>query len=441
MANYYAYISGPANIITDFRPFRAYWDEGTNSYLRIEYVGSITTTNTTDVYVWRQQTSSQWFSFEQGTFQQYLNLGSTTYVTDVNNTSANRRKFNSTDTKNPAVFELNNGVVSLTFDNWTTTGTFSSTLPGNVIVFFPLGYTSNLRMYFYEMKVYTAIDTLLFDFVPYLSGSTKGMLDKVSGSFTAATNQSYMTLYPLTTFETDIKDIDAAYDRTTCAVTLTTDEETEWTASTQNDWITISPNQGTGSSVFVVTIAKNNTYASRTGLITIANNDGDEIEIDVTQGKYPLLVPKNNIYRADLEVVKSCRSGSTINKAYRSGELIYLRLNAETSPQPVTEPMLIHNGSPVEGDTTTPATVMVAETDTYVLFDVVVEDNTPWAIGYGFSKIAMGTGSTTGVQAMVLPTNPEFMTTTFGLMYKKDGDGDDSMSWTGFSSVFRFKLE
>jgi len=100
-----------------------------------------------------------------------------------------------------------------------------------------------------------------------------------------------------TTFETDITAITASYNSTTCAVTLTTDEGMEWTASTQNDWITISPNQGTGSSVFVVTIPKNNTYASRTGLITITNNDGNEITIPATQAKHPILIPKNNIYR------------------------------------------------------------------------------------------------------------------------------------------------
>ena len=99
-----------------------------------------------------------------------------------------------------------------------------------------------------------------------------------------------------TTFETDITAITASYNSTTCAVTLTTEEDTEWTASTQNDWISISPNQGTGSSVFVVTINKNTAYAARNGLVTVTNGE-DTIEITVGQEKYPLLVPKNNIYR------------------------------------------------------------------------------------------------------------------------------------------------
>lgn len=108
---------------------------------------------------------------------------------------------------------------------------------------------------------------------------------------------NYMWFYvQSSTFETDVTAITASYNSTTSAVTLTAEEETEWTASTSNNWITISPNQGTGSSVFVVTINKNTAYAARNGLVTVTNGE-DTIEITVGQEKYPLLVPKNNIYR------------------------------------------------------------------------------------------------------------------------------------------------
>ena len=102
-----------------------------------------------------------------------------------------------------------------------------------------------------------------------------------------------------TTFETDVTAITASYNSTTCAVTLTTEEGIEWTASTTNDWISISPNQGTSSSAFIVTIAKNTTYAARNGLITVTNGE-DTIEITVGQEKHPLLVPKNNLYRGGI---------------------------------------------------------------------------------------------------------------------------------------------
>lgn len=108
---------------------------------------------------------------------------------------------------------------------------------------------------------------------------------------------NYMWFYvQSSTFETDVTAITASYNSTTCAVTLTTEEDTEWTASTLNDWISISPSQGTGSSAFIVTVAKNTAYAARNGLVTITNGE-DTIEITVVQEKYPLLVPKNNIYR------------------------------------------------------------------------------------------------------------------------------------------------
>ena len=327
MSKYYAYISDSANIVTNFNPYSAYY--GNDKNIRIEYVGNITTTATSNVYVWRQSSGSGWFSFEQGSFQQYMNIASTTYVTDVNNTAANRRSFNSDDPDNPAVFVLNNGSANLTFNNWTTTGTFSGILPDVSITFFKTMSAGSLKMNFYEFKVYNANNSLLFDFVPDYDGTTKGLRDKVSGNFFSATTQSAMTLYQLSTFETDITAITATYETTTSSVTLTADEDMAWTASTLNDWITLSTTGGTGSSVFTVTLSKNKVYSARNGLVTLTNGE-DVIEITVEQAKYPLLIPNENIYKADLEVIKAYRSGSTINKAYRSGELILWRRNPTT---------------------------------------------------------------------------------------------------------------
>ena len=101
------------------------------------------------------------------------------------------------------------------------------------------------------------------------------------------------------TFETDVTAITASYNSSTCAVTLTTDENTKWTASTTNNWISISPSQGTGSSVFIVTVAKNTAYAARNGLVTATNGE-NTIEITVAQDRHPFLVPKNNIYRGGI---------------------------------------------------------------------------------------------------------------------------------------------
>ena len=99
-----------------------------------------------------------------------------------------------------------------------------------------------------------------------------------------------------TTFETDVTAITASYNSTTSAVTLTAEEGMAWTASTSNDWITLSTTGGTGSSVFTVSLSKNTAYTQRIGTVTLTDGE-DIIEITVTQEKYPLFVPKNNIYR------------------------------------------------------------------------------------------------------------------------------------------------
>lgn len=98
------------------------------------------------------------------------------------------------------------------------------------------------------------------------------------------------------TFEVDTTAITATYSATTSSVTLTTEDDIDWTASTLNDWITVSPASGTGSATITISLAKNTSYTQRVGTVTLTNGE-DVIEIECTQEKYPLFVPKNNIYR------------------------------------------------------------------------------------------------------------------------------------------------
>jgi hypothetical protein len=98
------------------------------------------------------------------------------------------------------------------------------------------------------------------------------------------------------TFEADTTAVTATYSATTTSVTLTADEEVSWTASTNDSWITVSPVSGTGSGVITISLAKNTAYTQRVGTVTLTNGE-DTIEIECSQAKHPVLVPKNNIYR------------------------------------------------------------------------------------------------------------------------------------------------
>lgn len=289
MAKYYANISGAANIQVPFNPYQVY--TGNGNYVRLELNCDNLRTDSTksNAAVWLNGTSN-WFSFKMyGQGWEYFNLGSTTYIGRYDYWSTN-------GFKETLVLEVNNGAVTLTKGQQTSATTFSGSFRSANISFFPTRYGANTLVNFYEWKSYGANNTLLFDFVPDYDGTTKGLRDKVSGNFYAATDQTKMELIALSTFETDVTAITASYNSTSSAVTLTADEGMEWTASTLNDWIVLSTTGGTGSSVFTVSVAANKAYTARNGLVTLTNGE-DTIEITVEQEKYPLLVPKNNIYR------------------------------------------------------------------------------------------------------------------------------------------------
>lgn len=104
--------------------------------------------------------------------------------------------------------------------------------------------------------------------------------------------------------------INSDYTGTTETVELTS--EGPWTASTNDSWISVSPLSGSTGGSVTITIAANNGNA-RTGTVTFTDSGSNVIDLTVNQENYPLL----------LYSCRFNRSGSLINKMYRSGELIY----------------------------------------------------------------------------------------------------------------------
>lgn len=98
------------------------------------------------------------------------------------------------------------------------------------------------------------------------------------------------------TFVVDTTAITGTYSATTSSVTLTTESDVSWTASTNDSWITINPLSGIGSATITISLSTNINYTPRTGTVTLTNGE-DTIEIECSQAKHPVLVPKNNIYR------------------------------------------------------------------------------------------------------------------------------------------------
>lgn len=90
------------------------------------------------------------------------------------------------------------------------------------------------------------------------------------------------------------------YNATAFTVSLTAGDNTTWSATTVPSWITVSPSTGDSSATLTITFAKNNTYEQRTGTIVFTDSESNTCSIECTQGKHPLLLPNNNIYRGGL---------------------------------------------------------------------------------------------------------------------------------------------
>ena len=110
-----------------------------------------------------------------------------------------------------------------------------------------------------------------------------------------------------------------------------------WTATTSDNWITLSPTTGTGDTAITVTISAN-TWFGRSGSITITDSDYNSVTISVYQAKVSLSL-------------KSCsvaRSGNVVNRMYREGQLILVNAGYGgngTNPQTVPIKSIYRGGN------------------------------------------------------------------------------------------------
>lgn len=102
------------------------------------------------------------------------------------------------------------------------------------------------------------------------------------------------------TFGPDEDSADVPYSGGTVSVNLSA-EGVSWTASTANNWITISPTTGTGDSVVTLTV-KNNNFGERAGTVTFTSGTGDVAEFTVNQGGTDGILPYKKIYRNERRI-------------------------------------------------------------------------------------------------------------------------------------------
>ena len=90
--------------------------------------------------------------------------------------------------------------------------------------------------------------------------------------------------------------LDFGYAASSTTLTLTLDDSTvSWTATTIPSWISLSQSEGTGTTTITVSASKNTSSLPRTGTLIFEDGDDNTVEVSVSQEKYPLIVPINNM--------------------------------------------------------------------------------------------------------------------------------------------------
>lgn len=135
---------------------------------------------------------------------------------------------------------------------------------------------------------------VVFDAFAALDNSNNiiGLFDTVSD--TMFTNSSLSLTYGeiTSTIKISPENMSFAYIGGTSALTITTDNS--WTASTENNWLTLSSITGTGDSTINIT-AQLNKGQDRTGYVNVT--DGSDTSVcTILQKSYPIIVPYNNLY-------------------------------------------------------------------------------------------------------------------------------------------------
>jgi len=73
--------------------------------------------------------------------------------------------------------------------------------------------------------------------------------------------------------------------------------DVSWSASTSDDWLTISPSQGKGETSITITATVNNSPVARNGKVTLISMAGKSININISQ-------PSNHLFNVDLRDVE-----------------------------------------------------------------------------------------------------------------------------------------
>lgn len=184
-------------------------------------------------------------------------------------------------------------------------------------VYYNGGYNDGIskRMKFYDVSIYEN-NVLIHHYLPYKDTTTGyGLLyDEIDRVYLIAASPSSVEAGP------EVSNFSLSEDSLTYTeiggsqtVTLTSSDN-DWTASTTNNWISVSPLTGTVGDTVITIVVQPNNWGNRIG--TVSFTDGvDTISLSVSQKADTSLILKN-LYMNGNKVPLMIRNGKIIYRMY-----------------------------------------------------------------------------------------------------------------------------
>lgn len=183
-------------------------------------------------------------------------------------------------------------IISLSPTQWTNNGV-STAITSNYQQYsstgFPIGaaYTVNLNSYqycldfnLYYFKIYEG-NTLVRNYVPRLYNGVACLYDTIGETYLQP-NDSSKTTY---VSSLDVSPSSKSFKASGGTQSFTVDAEADWTASTEDSWITLSSSSGTsGTSTVTVTVPSYSGSQKRQGTITFTSGD-ETVDVTIKQQK------------------------------------------------------------------------------------------------------------------------------------------------------------
>ena len=172
----------------------------------------------------------------------------------------------------------------------------------------------------YYIKIYEQ-NVLVRDLVPAIVNNVVGLYDNITGNFYGpSSGAKALTAGPLVNSiyaEADTELFRASGG--TATIDITTNNG--WSASTTDNWITLSSSTGSGDTTITVTIPNYTGTTDRTDTITFTDTTtGDEAEITIRQKR---LINGQPVYLGSYEVTELYLGSSAVTEAYLGTELVY----------------------------------------------------------------------------------------------------------------------